>query len=358
MRRGIRFCVILVCSLFAVSVHATEPEFTVTTTADTTEFSFTIEAARDFTIDWGDGNMETINKTAVRTTTCSHTYSTAGEYDIGISGQATEYGDWMEQEISISFANNKNIAGISGSLGAIFGTLDSGTHRQPVFEGTFMGCSNMTGQIPAELFNGISGQPEHHMFFGTFSGCSGLTGTIPANLFSGISGSAGAAMFMGTFDGCSGLTGYVDANLFSNITDNDMPLVYQNTFSGATGMDTVCPANTYTVDKPDSSWTVAVCSPCPTGTTSPADSPSIDSCVCDSGFVYNSAGWCGALCGGGFTTLNTSTGIAAPVFADKNTNPAIHIRQNDTVCYVDLVAGSADGAINVMYNGTAYHTAP
>ncbi len=264
MFRSIKFLLVLVCSLFVMGMGAAhaDAEFTITTTPDTTTFSFQISAAGEFTVDWGDGSeVQTITKANTNNTTYSHTYSAAGAYNIGLSGQATAY-NTSYSNAAVSFQDNKNIAGISGSLGAIFGTLDIETNIQPRFYNTFYGCTNMTGSIPTDLFSGISGAPATYMFYYTFSKCSGLTGNVPRDLFSGISGRSADRMFAGTFSGCSGLTGYVDGNMFSGIT-GDASYAYSYAFNDASGMDTLCPAGAYAVTKPDSSWPVAVCSLCP-----------------------------------------------------------------------------------------------
>ena len=210
-----------------------EPEFFVTTTPDTSSFEFDISAAGDFTIDWGDGDVETINKTNTTNTTYSHTYDSAGEYTIGIGGEATAYHS-SPSTAAISFSVNDNTAGISGSLGAIFGTLSDGTN--PGFHQTFYSNSNLTGEIPADLFAGISGKPVSGMFNGTFEGCDGLTGTIPENLFAGISGKPATDMFHSTFRYCSGLTGSIPENLFGNISGAPATAMFISTFEGCSGL--------------------------------------------------------------------------------------------------------------------------
>ena len=210
-----------------------KPEFFVTTTSSTSSFSFQISAKGTYLIDWGDGNKETINKTNTTNTTYSHTYDKAGEYKIGISGEATAY-NTSTSTAAISFRDNTNTAGISGSLGAIFGTLPSGT--QPRFYSTFYSNTNLTGEIPADLFAGISGAPARSMFQNTFNGCSGLTGTIPENLFGNISGKPEGSMFDSTFEGCSGLTGSIPENLFGNISGTPAYGVFERTFYGCSGL--------------------------------------------------------------------------------------------------------------------------
>ena len=219
-----------------------KPDFLITTTPDTSSFEFDIGAAGNFTIDWGDGDVETINKTDATNTTYSHTYDSAGEYKIGISGEATAYESYMFAA-AISFIDNKNTAGISGSLGAIFGTLSDGT--QPRFVATFSSNTNLTGEIPADLFAGISGAPASHMFSSTFSGCSGLTGTIPENLFAGISGKPASNMFRFTFSDCSGLTGSIPENLFAGISGTPASYMFNGTFYGCSNLSGSIPENLF-----------------------------------------------------------------------------------------------------------------
>ncbi len=64
-----------------------------------------------------------------------------------------------------------------------------------------------------------------------------------------------------------------------------------------------------------------------------------------------------ALCGAGITKLNTSGGLSFPLYSDKSTSPSLHIKYNDTVCYVDLEVSNSPNAINIKYNGVVYHTA-
>ncbi len=285
MFRTLRFLSVLFCSVFLMGAAAyADAEFTVTTTPDTTTFSFKIVAAGEFTVDWGDGNVETITKENTASTTYSHTYSMAGVYNIGLSGQATAY-TTSNNIAAISFYTNstnaKKVAGISGSLGAIFGTLSSGTNIQPRFYSTFSDCTNMTGTIPAGLFDGIYGQPVTYMFYRTFYNCSGLTGNVPAGLFSGLEGTPTAYMFYQTFYNCSNLTGHVDGTMFSGIAGT-ADSAYGGTFSNVSKMDTACPENTYGIEKLDGSWHVAVCLPCPDGTASAQGSTGSDSCVAPS----------------------------------------------------------------------------
>ncbi len=222
-------------------------EFTITTTemAAGTVFKFYMSAAGEFTVDWGDGNVETITRTNTTDAEYTHTYTNAGTYTIGFSGQATGYASSVSGYYSvgipyhgaaISFFNNKNVAGISGSLGAIFGTLSSGTNIQPRFYYTFFGNTNLTGSIPHDLFAGISGSPASYMFGRTFNGCSGLSGEIPHDLFAGISGAPADRMFDSTFYGCRGLTGSIPHDLFAGISGSPASFMFYSTFYGCRGL--------------------------------------------------------------------------------------------------------------------------
>ena len=223
-----------------------EPEFWVTTTPNTSSFSFKMSAKGSFTVDWGDGTREKIIRSSTGSRSYSHTYATAGTYTIGIGGQATEYYSYKE-DAAISFFGNMSVAGIDGSLGAIFPTIGGGSvpNNQPRFYRTFGGCSNMTGSIPENLFEGISGAPAENMFSWTFNGCTGLTGEIPSGLFAGISGSPASSMFWDTFNGCTGLTGEIPSELFAGINGQPASSMFNGTFSGCTGLTGEIPSGLF-----------------------------------------------------------------------------------------------------------------
>ena len=214
------------------------PKFWIVTTPNTTDFSFNMTAKGDFTVDWGDGNIEPISRTDTTEATYTHTYDIAGEYTIGFDGVATQYALWGTNQgywasPTISFKNNKNIAGIYGSLGALFPTIDG---NQPEYYNTFSGCSNLASEIPPELFVGNYGQMKSGMFNGLFGGCSKLRGQIPPGLFSGITGNATHIGFSGTFSGCSKLTGEIPEDLFGGITGLAKDWRFNAVFNGCSGL--------------------------------------------------------------------------------------------------------------------------
>ena len=77
--------------------------------------------------------------------------------------------------------------------------------------------------------------------------------------------------------------------------------------------------------------------------------------VCNDGYNQSSDGVCSQLCGLGFTTLRTGSGLVIPLYSEKLSSPAIHIGYNGGMCYGILESGSGDG-INLEYNGQTYHT--
>ena len=175
--------------------------FKLTTTYDTKEFQVTISAKGKFYINWGDGTEEVLDKQDTNETTYTHTYDTAGRYVFQLDGKATAYNNGSTTA-AISFNNNSNVAGISGSLGQVFSTLANGT--QPKFYYTFGNNVNLSGAIPPGLFSGITGQPIKNMFYGTFYGANKLSGQIPKGLFSGVVGVPTEGIYYRTFENCSG----------------------------------------------------------------------------------------------------------------------------------------------------------
>ena len=219
------------------SAPTNEFPFIMTTTPNTKSFSFIISAAGKFIIDWGDGNIEKIDKNKTGEQTISHSYNNAGAHKIKLGGKATGYDG---RYAVISFYENLNLAKIDGSLGQIFSTLSDGA--QPGFgslwdrRGTFKGCTNLTGSIPEKLFAGISGAPDCDMFNSTFVGCSNLTGSIPEKLFAGIEGAPADGMFDSTFLGCSGLSGNIPEKLFAGVSGAPAEYMFNRTFDGCSGL--------------------------------------------------------------------------------------------------------------------------
>ncbi|MBP3545361.1 MAG: hypothetical protein J6J82_03585 [Alphaproteobacteria bacterium] len=227
-------------TLEMVRDHIRDYKFFATTTADTTSFSFSISASGVFHIDWGDGTRQSYRKTNTTATTYSHEYATAGEYVIKIGGYRTGGG-------SISFANNKNLGKIDGSLGAIFSTIKNknGTVSNPSFQRLFYGCTNLSSTIPADLFKGIYGQPATNMFYFSFFGAKNLTGEIPSGLFGDLYGNPTQSLFQHTFNGCSNLTGNIPSNLFGKLYGQAYRWTFYGTFAGCSGLTGSIPENLF-----------------------------------------------------------------------------------------------------------------
>ena len=225
----------MLCSV--VHAETISPKFTVVTTPNTTTFSFNMSAQGDFTVDWGDGNIELVSRTDTTEATYTHTYDIAGEYTIGFDGLATKYANWGSNQnywgtATISFNGNKNIAAIYGSLGALFPTIDG---NQPEYADVFKNCSNLSSEIPPELFRGNYGQMKPNMFAGVFANTK-ISGQIPPNLFADITGNATHIGFSGTFLGCSKLTGEIPEDLFAGITGLSRDWCFNGLFNGCSGL--------------------------------------------------------------------------------------------------------------------------
>ncbi len=223
-------------------------------------FKFTTIATGQFWVDWDDGsNIEEYAPTTITTKTWTHTYTTAGTYDIKIGGRATGYAistdGTPEKKSAISFFNGtlssstsvdatvttdgteQYITAVSGKLGDIFPTITAGSYGgQPRFYRTFKNTTNMdiTLQSVADLFDGVNGTPVPYMFAETFDG-SAVTGAIPAGLFP-VSGAVKDSLFLSTFRNCTGLTGTIPANLFVNINGAPKQYMFSRTFRGCTGL--------------------------------------------------------------------------------------------------------------------------
>lgn len=228
----------ILCLLFMLFCSAsyaddTAHKFTVVTTPDTTTFSFNMTAKGEFTVDWGDGNVDTITRTDTTEATYSHTYEDAGEYTIGFNGLATGYSTHWCTSV-FNFKNNKNLAAIYGSLGALFPTL---AKQQPSYYNAFYGCSNLASEIPPELFSGNYGtMMGYAMFRDVFAGCVKLSGKIPPNLFADMTGNVEHTAFSGTFDNCRSLTGEIPEDLFAGFTGLSGDWNFNSIFLMCTGL--------------------------------------------------------------------------------------------------------------------------
>ena len=229
-----------------------------------TTFSFSISAAGVFYVDWGDGNVQKIDRTNnLNEETITHEYYGTYAGSVRFGGEADGYN--TASDIStISFnttnSNSKKITAMSGSLGAIFGTKDypSIGIGQPRFQSTFSGASNIGGAIPDELFYGVHGEPVERMFYGTFNACGGLTSSIPATLFcqdiehpdetNCIYGAPKNSLFDTTFDGCSSLSGSIPDKLFAGIHGEPASDMFLGTFRDCNSLTDSIPETLFCQD--------------------------------------------------------------------------------------------------------------
>lgn len=183
--------------------------------------------ANNFTVDWGDGStVETVNNEEDLPDYPKHTYETAGEYDIKISGKCNyfctyrfgeEYGNHPEQyeklialkswgEIGCEKYEFSQCTNLSGAIPSP--SENTFINFSDNMEYLFQDCASITS-IPGDLFSNI---PDTIVNFkDTFEGCSLLT-TIPENLFEK---AVNAETFEDTFIRCSSLAS-IPENLFVN----------------------------------------------------------------------------------------------------------------------------------------------
>jgi uncharacterized repeat protein (TIGR02543 family) len=246
-------------------------KFTVTTTSLNANdyIAFRLSANTDFWVDWGDGVVEYMNHTgSVAASIYAHKYTSAGTYTIrftsdNVTAYATgttpviQFGTgasaWSGGPVntsdptSVSSTVTKNrIAGIDGSLGALFPTVGT---SNPNFYQTFYQCDQLTGNIPEHLFDGLSGTPVASMFRQTFAKSTNssrlsLTGALPAELFSGFS-SVSSSMFNATFQNNAGLGDngdndyFIPPAFFGTLTPTTTQA--SNMFSGTGLLENNCP---------------------------------------------------------------------------------------------------------------------
>ena len=266
-----------------------DAKFTVTTTnlSSNKTFKFVLSATGTFYVDWGDNTpVTTITRVDTAPTEYSHTFATGGVKYIRFGGVATGYNtttyadkDASGAAIRFGAATNQTstqtggsallVAGLSGSIGAVFPTLGNANNQSPIFFEMCVGCSNLT-YVDGSLFTGVT-TAKKNMYRSVFDKCSKLT-TVPGNLFSGTIGSAesmyrsafyectslssipgtlfsgisGAqkSMFMYTFYGTTGLAGqYIPPALFTGLNGGTATDLFKSTFTGS-GLVTTCPDGT------------------------------------------------------------------------------------------------------------------
>ena len=228
-------------------IQKIDPRFFFTPATTSQSYGFKISAAGNYTIDWGDGTTDTIEKTDTTAKVYSHTYSdSANKYEITLTGKATEYSTDSTTP-AIAFAvpspNAKSemaIKSMRGCLGCIFSTIDDEnlplSQRQPRFYWTFSNSPNLTSEIPPNLFKGIHGAPVINMYNCVFCNDTNLSGSIPAGLFGLIRGAPAQGMYRATFYKCPNLTGTIPNNLFGIIEGRGVAEMFVDLFHSDTGL--------------------------------------------------------------------------------------------------------------------------
>ena len=171
-------------------------------------YQITTEEGGFVSIDWGDGNKETLtSKTTYQPT---HTYAVVGEYTVKLTGSkftgvegvyGSDY-DAFRAAVREILSLKMPADSTSVSLYCAFYECTRLTGSIPAWEanitdasGTYYRCSGLSGNIPA--WGAKITDAEY-----TYAGCYGLTGFIPtwgANITD--------ASF--TYRGCAGLTGSI-----------------------------------------------------------------------------------------------------------------------------------------------------
>ncbi|MCL2538038.1 MAG: hypothetical protein FWE52_00980 [Alphaproteobacteria bacterium] len=138
---------------------------------------------------------------------------------------------------------------------------------------------------------------------------------------------------------------------------------------------TNCPAGTNTFAAPDVCSTTCTAAICATnyylnaGACNACDNAPTDATytgggtgptsncpwTCNSGFTQTVTGQCAQICAAGFSTLRIGN-VVIPLYATKQTTPAIHVQSGTGICYGSLDTGTRTDAVNVDFNGALYNS--
>ncbi len=150
----------------------------------------------------------------------------------------------------------------------------------------------------------------------------------------------------------------LDSGTYPNSADGNSggaSACYKNCTNACTQPVADCPANsscTYTSTTTSGKWYYGA-----DACNAAASTCEITGYTCNTGYNKNFAGTCAQTCTAGITTLRAGTNIVVPLYASKQTTPAINIKTaSGNICYANLSSGSASGAINVKHNDITYHT--
>lgn len=140
-----------------------------------------------------------------------------------------------------TFANSglsMNFSQLGGDFFRLWTTPGNAAIGESMFEGTFKGCSGLTGQIPRYLFAHLSGSGGRDAFKSTFEGCSNLTGIEEPGLFVEEFSTA-SGLFDSTFKGCTRLSS-VPSSIFDKVVGSTIPSkMFKETFANCSNLETV-----------------------------------------------------------------------------------------------------------------------
>jgi len=197
-------------------------DFTVTTTTSSETFTIPCNNSGTFdaTVDWGDESTSAI--TAYDDADLTHTYATADDYDISISGTFPNiYFNGTGDRAKVKSVTNLGSVGWTSFFGSFKGcsnmtSFDAGdcdTSSATSVREMLRSCSSLTS-LDLSNFD-TSGVNASYAMYYTFSGCSSLT-SLDLSSFDTSSVTSMRKMF----DGCSSITS-LDVSSFdtSNVTD-------------------------------------------------------------------------------------------------------------------------------------------
>lgn len=96
---------------------------------------------------------------------------------------------------------------------------------------------------------------------------------------------------------------------------------------------------------------------CPTGTIAVNRNAAINlapTCSYQTIGIASSKDFPELACTSGTTEVKNKYGTIVSVYKDQYTKPALHIKQNDTECFINMVAGTADNTIHVKQGDITY----
>jgi len=199
-------------------------EFTVTTTTASETFTIPCQNSGTFnaTVDWGDGSTSTI--TAYNDADLVHTYATAGDHNISISGTFPNiYFNNGGDKLKVKSVTNLGSVGWTIFISAFYGCSnmtsftagDCDTSSVARMDAMFYDCTSLTS-VDLSSFNTSSVTNMGNMFFN----CSSLT-SLDVSSFNTSSVTSMSQMFRN----CSSLTS-LDLSSFNTSSVTNMSLMF------------------------------------------------------------------------------------------------------------------------------------